>query len=62
MSTLQHKPKGFIFTLLQIVTPRNRMGNSFSRIKCFDADEGIVIFHVLQKWCTGYIDIMIFSF
>ena len=49
MSTLQHKPKGFIFTLLQIVTPRNRMGNSFSRIKCFDADEGIVFFHVLQK-------------
>ena len=49
MSTLQHKPSGFIFTLLQIVTPRNRMGNSFSRIKCFDAEEGIVNFHVLQK-------------
>lgn len=37
------------FTFLQIVTPRNRMGNSFSRIKCFDAEEGIVNFHVLQK-------------
>ena len=49
MSALLQKPYGFIFTFLQIVTPRNKMGNSFSRIKCFDAEEGIVNFHVLHK-------------
>ncbi|XP_022332534.2 kinetochore-associated protein 1-like [Crassostrea virginica] len=30
-----------------IVTPRNRMGNSFSRIKCFDAEEGLYTLFVL---------------